>query len=300
MLEAWLLILQNKDMFPRDVIRAYASNIFLKYVQCHLAAPDGLRTTTESFEEESDREKYKEQLIIIGSLARENIKESLAALNGLFENRTQQLGAHLGEMLRNRNRLNMSTTKAMEELFDDIHWLLLIAGHSITMDAAGEQPLIPMDILLHSYDESRNGTVDIATTLSVLAAPNQSITQTPNGDVACDGLVRLITSVFRLCDVENNAFNCGMKEFLSPEVSSDIMWFLTNWAEPYLFMQTEYYSVRSQPLESAFGAETPGGTWTLNFLLNKVCENVKNYPTEVNVVKDSIKLFVSLVKRKHK
>lgn len=203
-------------------------------------------------------------------------------------------------MYANGNQLNISITKAMEILFEDVHWLLLIAGHVIAMESSGEQPIIPSEIMQHSIEQLENGTVDITTSLKVLAAPNQCITQIPNAETICDSVIRLVTAVFRLCDIENNAIEYKMKHFLSPEVSSDIMWFLNLWSEAYLFMLTEYYANLSKTLQTAFGLDTPGGNWTLNYILNKICVNIRNFPTEVEIVKDSVALFVSLVKRKHK
>lgn len=268
-----------------------------------MSAPEGLRTSSESSfddDEEIDRDKYKEQLIIIGNLARESPGHSLTILSKLLEEKTRQLQAQFQAMYTNGNQLNMSITKAMEILFEDIHWLLLICGHVVAMESSGEQPMIPSEIMQYSLEQLANGTVDITTTLKVLAAPNQCITQTPNAENVCDPLIRLITAVFRLCDIENNAIEYKMKDFLSPEVSSDIMWFLNQWSEAYLFMLTEYYPNLSETFQTAFGLDTPGGNWTLNYILNKICVNVQNFPTEVTIVKDSVGLFVSLVKRKHK
>lgn len=264
-----------------------------------MSAPEGLRANSESFDEECDRDKYKEQLIIIGSLSRENPGHSLTLLSKLIEEKTRQLHGQFQAMYANGNQLNMSITKAMEILFEDIHWLILIGGHVVAMESSGEQPIIPSEIMQHSIDQLTNGT-DMTTSLKVLASPNQCITQIPNAENVCDPVIRLVTAVFRLCDIENNAIEYKMKDFLSPEVSSDIMWFLNLWSEAYLFMLTEYYANLSETLQTAFGLDTPGGNWTLNFILNKICVNVQNFPTEVTVVKDSVGLFVALVKRKHK
>lgn len=277
--------------------------MFNKYVQCHLSAPEGLRTVSDSFddEDENDRDKYKEQLIIIGNVARESPGHSLTILSKLIEEKTRQLHSQLQAMYSNGSQLNMSITKAMEILFEDIHWLLLIAGHVVAMECTGEQPMIPSEIMQYSVEQLSNGTVDITTSLKVLAAPSQCITQTPQADTNCDPLIRLLTAVFRICEIENNAIEYKMKDFLSPEVSSDIMWFLNQWSEAYLFMLAEYYPNNlSETLQTAFGLDTPGGNWTLNFILNKICINVQNFATETNVIKDSVGLFVSLVKRKHK
>lgn len=284
------------------MIHEYSLQIFNKYLQCHLSAPEGLRTIADSFdeEEENDRDKYKEQLIIIGNLARESPGHSLVILSKLIEQKTRELHVQLQAMYTNGSQLNMSITKAMEILFEDIHWLILISGHVVAMESTGEQPMIPSEIMQYSIEQVTNGTVDITTSLKVLAAPNQCITQTPNADNVCDPLIRLITAVFRLCEIENNAIEYKMRDFLSPEVSSDIMWFLNQWSEAYLFMLTEYYPNLSETLQTAFGLDTPGGNWTLNFILNKICINVQNFATEPSIVKDSVGLFVSLVKRKHK
>lgn len=52
----------------------------------------------------------------------------------------------------------------------------------------------------------------------------------------------------------------------------------------------------SEVLHLAFGINTPGATWCLNFLLNKICINVENLCADKKIVKSSIAVFVSLVK----
>lgn len=71
MLEAWLLILQSKECYKGEVISYYMIQIFNKYLQSHLSPSDGTRGAdrgeleiTEI--EEDDRDRFKEQLIIIG------------------------------------------------------------------------------------------------------------------------------------------------------------------------------------------------------------------------------------------
>lgn len=148
-------------------------------------------------------------------MARENPGHSLTILSKLLEEKTRQLHVQFQAMYTNGNQLNMSITKAMEILFEDIHWLLLIACHVVSMESSGEQPMIPSEIMQYSIEQLANATVDITTSLKVLAAPNQCITQTPNAENVCDPLIRLITAVFRLCDIENNAIEYKMKDFLS-------------------------------------------------------------------------------------
>lgn len=298
-LEAWLLILQAKDGFPREMIMAYAQEIFIKYMQIHMSGPDGLRTNNDAFDEECDRDKYKEQLIIVGHLARENPKFSIELIARCIENRVMTLGTQYKEMFE-RNMLQGEMSREMEETTDDIHWLILIGGHILTLESAGEQPTMPSEIVQYTAAEHSKGSYDLTTSLKVLAAPEQSIEQTEGAGTLCDGVVRLVTAIFRLCEMENKVITFNMKDFLSPEVMSNVCWFIKCWSESYLFMDTDLYTNLSPILSNAFGLDTPGGNWILNFILDKVCINVKHFSSETTVIKDTVALFVSIVKRKYK
>lgn len=215
-----------------------------------MSAPNGLRnlspSNSSSFDcddtEQNDRELYKEQLIIIGHFARENPGHSLNILGKLLEEKTRQLHGQLQTMCSGAHQLNVSNTATLDALFEDFHWIVLIAGHVIAMESVGEQPIIPSEIMHHSLEQVANGSVDIETSLKVLASTSQDITETPNGDAACDGIIRLVAAIFRFCEIENKAIEYKMKDFLSPEVSSNVMWFLNMWSEGYLFMLIEYYT----------------------------------------------------------
>lgn len=73
----------------------------------------------------------------------------------------------------------------------------------------------------HSVDQLAAGTVDLTTSLKVLASPSQCITQIPNAENVCDGIIRLVAAVFRLCEIENKAIEYKLKLYLSTEVTSD-------------------------------------------------------------------------------
>lgn len=45
---------------------------------------------------------------------------------------------------------------------------------------------------------------------------------------------RLIAAVFRLCEVENQAVDAKLVDFLSPQVGSTVMWFLERWSDAYV------------------------------------------------------------------
>ena len=51
----------------------------------------------------------------------------------------------------------------------------------------------------------------------------------------------------------------------------------------------------SMALLAAFGRDTEGATWTVNFLLNKVESNLRTFTSEPGLVKDTVRLFIALV-----
>lgn len=286
-----------------ELIREYSLQIFNKYVQCHLSEPDGLRVNRSYEEEEEDtqpdRELYKEQLIIIGHMGRINVSHSLGLLSKLLENKIRHLQNYLQQTIQAHG--NNDIAKMLENVFEDLHWLLLISGHVLCMEASGEQPLIPSEIMLMSHELITTGKVNIETSLKVLASPNEDcIGQIPNAENLCDPIIRIISAVLRLAEVENKTIEYKMSLCLSTEVTTDIIWLINFWSESYLFMSTEYYTTMSETLKTAFGADTPGGKWMLDYILNKICINVQNFSTENNIVQKSVGLFVSLVKSKQK
>lgn len=56
----------------------------------------------------------------------------------------------------------------VDNLYEDLHWLLLISGYFLADEANGETPLIPKEII--SYSTSLKSQVDIQTTFQTLCA----------------------------------------------------------------------------------------------------------------------------------
>ena len=44
LLESWMSLIQNVDSLPPGSLCVSATQVFNSYLQCHLAAPDGIRT----------------------------------------------------------------------------------------------------------------------------------------------------------------------------------------------------------------------------------------------------------------
>lgn len=76
MLNAWATILQEFSSKFDNNVEECSKKIFDKYIQCHLAPPDGCRQSNnwdvEEIEdnEDSDRITYKDQLQAIGMFGR--------------------------------------------------------------------------------------------------------------------------------------------------------------------------------------------------------------------------------------
>lgn len=226
---------------------------------------------------------------------REVLGHSLPILSKLLEDKTTALCNQLQQMFSSsegQSIMKISDSKVLESIFEDIHWILLISTHVLANESEGEQNLIPQCVVLYSQQQ----TSDLEVSMKLLASPAQTISEIPNAENLSDHVVRLVAAVFRLCEMERNAIDAKLGKFLSPEVSSSLIFFLRVWSDSYVWTSLEYYSDMSEVLKQAFGEETPGGVWTINFILNKIVHNIQNFSFENDVLDDTMDLFVRLVK----
>ena len=166
-----------------------------------MAAPEGIRGRGGSSEEieeneETDRVRCKDTLSTVGALGRECLETTLPALISLLENRITRLHAHLQRLA---SQGGTEVDDFLSDLFEDIHWVLLIGGNILSLDVDGETALIPPEIMQHSISQA--ATVDIAKSLEVLASPGKPVTDIP-GHESSDHLIRLMGDVFRLAEVQ--------------------------------------------------------------------------------------------------
>ncbi|GLH05441.1 Exportin-4 [Gryllus bimaculatus] len=283
MLEAWINILQDSQSFTRDFCKESSIRVFNTYLKCHLSPPDGTRGQDQELDsedideiEEDDRTRFKEQLQVIGSFGRQMLSHSVPLLARLLEDRVRRLREHLQTM--HTQALNISNTSALDCLFEDIHWLILIAGNTIAMDSEGETALIPAEVMLYSIEQGKSGHMDINTTLKVLGSPGMQLQEIPGADESSDHIVRLVSAVFRLCEVQNYAMEAKLSRMLSPELCCSM----------------------SMALVSAFGKDSEGATWTMNFLMNTIEQNLQHFSSEPALIKDTVLLLLALVDVKEK
>ena len=116
-LEGWASLLENSKQFPAGLFNESATRILNCYVQCHLAAPDGLRGTfspqvnngihlDEICDLDSDdRELFADQLCTIGSFGRIVPGYALNLLTKLLESRASQFEKYLSAV---KNSAGMS------------------------------------------------------------------------------------------------------------------------------------------------------------------------------------------------
>ncbi|KAJ8372294.1 hypothetical protein AAFF_G00290800 [Aldrovandia affinis] len=309
LLESWLTLLQDDKHFPRGCFVQPAVQVFNSYIQCHLEAPDGTRNLTAngvaSHEEEEinevqedDRELFSDQLASIGMLGRIAADHSITLLTSLLEDRVTrlhgQLQRHQQQVLACPGPESMGR-KVLDDLYEDIHWLILVTGYLLADDPQSETPLIPSEVMEYSINHSTE--VDINTTLQILGSPGEKASSIP-GCNRTDSVIRLLAAVLRASEVESRATRASLTELLSPQMGKDIVWFLKRWAKTYLLVDEKLYSQISMPLSMAFGADTEGAQWIVGYLLEKVINNLSVWSSEPELANDTVELLVTLVERR--
>ncbi|XP_036152458.1 exportin-4 isoform X4 [Myotis myotis] len=311
LLESWLTLVQDDKHFHKGFFTQHAVQVFNSYIQCHLAAPDGTRNLTAngvtSREEEEiselqedDRDQFSDQLASVGMLGRVAAEHCIPLLTSLLEERVTRLH---GQLQRHQQQLLASPgsstidSKILDELYEDIHWLILVTGYLLADDTQGETPLIPPEIMEYSIKHSSE--VDINTTLQILGSPGEKASSIP-GYNRTDSVIRLLSAVLRVSEVESRAIRADLTDLLSPQMGKDIVWFLKRWAKTYLLVDEKLYDQISLPFSTAFGADTEGSQWIIGYLLQKVISNLSVWSSEQDLASDTVQLLVTLVERRER
>ena len=161
MLDTWGSILAEVYLFPSEFCTQSSVQILNTYLQCHLSPPDGKRgaggkeVNSEEIDacEEDDRTKFKEQLQTIGNFGRQVPGHALPLLARLLEDRTSKLRAQLNSIVSQPETLKISGSMSLESLYEDLHWIILLAGHVLCMESVGEVALIPSEIVRYSMEQ---------------------------------------------------------------------------------------------------------------------------------------------------
>ncbi|XP_077584626.1 exportin-4 [Stigmatopora nigra] len=311
LLESWLKLVQDEEHFPRGCFVQPAMQVFNAYIQCHLAAPDGTRnlsvngvSTHEDDEinelQEDDRELFSDQLSSIGMLGRVASDHCIPLLTNLLEERVTRLH---GQLQRTQQHLMTSSEpppvdrKVLDDLYEDIHWLLLVSGYLLADDPQGETPMIPREVM--EFSVKRSTEVDMNTTLQILGSPGERASSIPGCD-RTDSVIRLLSAVLRTSEVESRASRASLTQLLSPQMGKDVVWFLRRWARTYLLMDEKLYQQVSIPFSTAFGSDTEGAQWIVGYLLEKVITNLSVWSSEPELANDTVELLVTLVEHRQR
>ena len=116
------------------------------------------------------------------------------------------------------------------------------------------------------------------------------------GNQKIDSIIRLITSVLKVADLEKQALAAGLAPILSPELGGNIVWVLTKVSEVYLMLSEPDYGQISVPLVTSFGKESESARWFVGFILDKVLSNLHGWLSEASVMDNTAQLLVTLMR----
>ncbi|KAL8573476.1 hypothetical protein ACOMHN_047747 [Nucella lapillus] len=303
LLDTWLTFVEERDCLPSPLIQPPAAKVFSAYMMCHLGPPHGNRAKSEAADreeveeiEEDDRDKFADQLCSIGALARVVPDHTVPLMASVLESLVVQYSSQLNQVKENqaagKNTLPEELSQ-LNALHEDLHWTLLVTTYILTEGFDGETPMIPSSIM--DYSIAQSGSVDLQKTMHLLASGSTSVTSSPEAFTHTDKIIRLIVSILRVCQIEMQALAAQMAFCLSPQVASTVMWSLRRWAAAYLLPNENFYSQMSPSLTSAFGRDSEGGRWTVDFLLQKIISNISVWSSETSVMTDSLLLLGTLV-----
>ncbi|KAH0541119.1 exportin-4-like [Cotesia glomerata] len=305
MLESWSSILSKKSRYQDSFFEPSFVQIFNVYLKCRLSPPDGTRPVSNNeYEkeitdiEENDRNKYKKQLQTLGVIARKIPNHTLTLLSHLIETRTTKLRQELSQLTSSQREsfvAHGNMNEALQNLYEDLHWLVLIAGHILCFDSIGEVALIPAQMIKYSMEQAEQGKSDVNVSLQLMASPQCNLSDIPGAEESSDHVIRLTAAIFRLCEIERSAIEANLANLLSPELISSVVWFLHRWSLSYLLPTENYYSEISTTLIQAFGTDGAGAQWAVNFLLDNIKCIINVFKGEETLAEDTVKLLVGLV-----
>ncbi|XP_030763867.1 exportin-4-like [Sitophilus oryzae] len=305
MLEAWNSIYHDFHQITDESITSCGMRIFNKYVQCHLAQPDGIRipdtgggNNVDEDIEDNDRIKYKEQLQIVGLFGRCVLSHSLPVLFKILEARIASLLSHL--LVMQHRAMTVNEAAVLDSIYEDIHWAVLISGHVLCMESDGETAVIPADIMRYSIEQFKNGKVDKDDSVDALvyvdARPGL-----PDRAEYLDHTIRVAFNVLRLCAIEDLAVSMKLGHLWSPEVSSSLMWFMKRWYRTYLLIPLDnYFNEVGYVFWSCLEKDSDCTQIQIEFIINKIAANLYNFQSEPVVLKDTVAVFSDAICTKRK
>lgn len=181
-------------------------------------------------------------------------------------------------------------------VFDAISWILMVACNVLCMDAVGEKPLIPREINHLCQQMQSEGKIDSQSTLAYIQS-SIVLEGVPVNPAKCDLALRFFADVLRLCEMENRAIEKGFGAVWSPLISSNLVWFIGMFINSYLYVEASYYWPLAPLYTDLLVQSAPNGVsnWCMDYILRKIAFNMHKYSHEIDVVEESIRLFLDIV-----
>eukprot|EP00794_Sanderia_malayensis_P000268 gene268-890_t len=293
LLDALVILITNSSSFPDGCFMSYTVQIFNSYIKTHLAMPDGIRNDANNESEadeidcevgEEDRMLYADELCDIGCISRLALSHVIPVLSNLIQSRTNLLIQLIGTVHAG------NTIESADALYEDIHWLLLVATHVVTMDTTSEAASIPQEIIQHQMHVQESCSVNVELNLKFLIGLGQS-----SCDDHVDMFIVLMTRIFNLATIINKALMNNMAHIISPEIASDLLYFLQCWTTAYLFPKQSDDARLPACFESAFCESTSCGKQIVGLILDVVECHLTYLAAEQSVATDAAQLLLKLV-----
>ncbi|CAG2171290.1 unnamed protein product, partial [Oppiella nova] len=111
-----------------------------------------------------------------------------------------------------------------------------------------------------------------------------------------DPIVRLITTLLKLCQMEKYLCENNMSQWVSPQVSLSLTLFISRFLLIYLLPNENDYQEMSIALNSCFGRDSPYANHVLNLIVDYIITKLVFWSSETQVTEESSLALVHFVK----
>ena len=108
-------------------------------------------------------------------------------------------------------------------------------------------------------------------------------------------LLVLLSRIFSLADVMVQALRSNLSQMISPEVASDLLWFLQCWTTAYLFTEETSETKLPDLFKNAFGKSCACAKQLVGLILDTAETHLVCLSSEKTVAEDSVQLLLKLV-----
>eukprot|EP00127_Corallochytrium_limacisporum_P005729 Clim_evm108s210 gene=Clim_evmTU108s210 len=260
---AWTSLMLNGIVDSNTAGQA-AQEIFNTYVKT--ALQDGRRKAEQEADDEEDedfdddKDVYDDILTSTAVIGRHAIAPSMQTVSGAITHTIGQLQHTMTALMQGQQGDML--------LWEDLHWLLLIAGHLIADSDTGEIPEIP-----ECFTQGWRGSAEASQAVCTMM---QGVLQ------FCQGCMQILQQ-----HGDNGA--------VSPYAMQTVLWFLHRWARTYLFTNKQ---TADPAILQAFGLQSEHSGQILVFLVQFVQACCSSMSAEKRVCSEACSLLLALVKMK--